>query len=174
MSRIAKCESDISQNEVEISRISSDALKLKQELISELDYRQSISNDRFAALENTQSSAKSIDQVEMDNIWDQLEIVSKKVDNFTVMHDTEDTHSFILSRVGHILNESSRNNLADVGREFEKKLLALESRFNNRINEATQSQNTQDLSIYIGKLAIIDCLSFYALVWDDNRCFNVL
>ena len=28
-----------------------------------------------------------------------------------MMHDTEDTHSFILSRVGHILNESSRNNL---------------------------------------------------------------
>ena len=51
----------------------------KQEVISELDYRQSISNDRFAALENTQSSAKSIDQVEMDNIWDQLEIVNKKV-----------------------------------------------------------------------------------------------
>ena len=73
-----------------------------------------------------------------------------KVDNFTLMHDTEDTHSFILSRVGHILNESSRNNLADVGREFEKKLLALESRFNNRINELTQSQDTQDLSIYIG------------------------
>jgi len=86
-----------------------------------------------------------------------------------MMHDTEDTHSFILSRVGHILNESSRNNLADVGREFEKKLLALESRFNNRINEVTQSQNTQDLSIYIGKLAIIDGLSLYALVWDDFR-----
>ena len=86
-----------------------------------------------------------------------------------MMHDTEDTHSFILSRVGHILNESSRNNLADVGREFEKKLLALESRFNNRINEVTQSQNKQDLSIYIGKLAIIDGLSLYALVWDDFR-----
>ena len=82
MSRIAKCEADISQNEVEINRISSDAITLKQELISELDYRQSISNDRFAALENTQSSAKSMDQVEMDNIWDQLEVVSKKVCKF--------------------------------------------------------------------------------------------
>ena len=72
-----------------------------------------------------------------------------------MLHDTEDSHSFILSRVGNILNESSRNNLAVVGREFEKKLLALETRFNNRINEATQSQNTQDLSIYVGKLKII-------------------
>ena len=79
MSRIAKCEADISQNEVEIDRISSDALALKQELISELDYRQSISNDRLAALESTQSSSKSMDQVEMDNIWDQLELVTKKV-----------------------------------------------------------------------------------------------
>ena len=82
MSRIAQCEADIRENEVEINRVSSDALTLKQELISELDYRQSISNDRFAALENTQSSAKSLDQVEMDNIWDQLEIVSKKVSTF--------------------------------------------------------------------------------------------
>ena len=79
MSRIAKCEADISQNEVEIDRISSDALALKQELISELDYRQSISNDRLAALESTQSSSKSMDQVEMDNIWDQLELFTKKV-----------------------------------------------------------------------------------------------
>ena len=82
LSRIAKCEADIGQNEVEINRISSDTITLKQELISELDYRQSISNDRFAALENTQSSAKSMDQVEMDNIWDQLEVVSKKVCKF--------------------------------------------------------------------------------------------
>ena len=87
MSRIAQCEADIRENEVEINRVSSDALTLKQELISELDYRQSISNDRFAALENTQSSAKSLDQVEMDNIWDQLEIVSKKVCNlFDSLH----------------------------------------------------------------------------------------
>ena len=82
MSRIAQCEADIRENEVVINRVSSDALTLKQELISELDYRQSISNDRFAALENTQSSAKSLDQIEMDNIWDQLEIVSKKVSTF--------------------------------------------------------------------------------------------
>ena len=87
LSRIAQCEADIRENEVEINRVSSDALTLKQELISELDYRQSISNDRFAALENTQSSAKSLDQVEMDNIWDQLEIVSKKVCNlFDSLH----------------------------------------------------------------------------------------
>ena len=57
MSRIAKCEADIGQNAVEIDRISSDALTMRQGLISEMDYRQSIYNDRFAALEsaNTQS-----------------------------------------------------------------------------------------------------------------------
>ena len=59
---------------------------LKQELINRIDYQQGINNNRFAALENTPSLeasiAKSIDQVEMDNIWDQLEVVSKKVSKF--------------------------------------------------------------------------------------------
>ena len=100
LSRIAQCEADIRENEVEINIVSSDALTLKQELISELDYRQSISNDRFAALENTQSSAKSLDQVEMDNIWDQLEIVSKKVCN---LFDAEADTLFLLGKDWRIL-----------------------------------------------------------------------
>ena len=99
-SRISQCEADIRENEVEINRISSDAVTLKQELISELDYRQSISNDRFAALEKTQSSAKSMDQVEMDNIWDQLEIVRKKVCN---LFDTEVGTLLLLGKDWRIL-----------------------------------------------------------------------